>query len=159
LCAAGRYWCHDAKYRKHIGDRERLKTQLLQVAEQAETDDYKMGERYDMNYVYYKSNKNWHGSPLYYEYPNTFAAVLFRDYLGFSGSDVADISLMPALLDFGSVKSEVWGVSYKYEKNNFTVTNLTNEAKTAELDLSLLYKGSAPCILELLAGQSKVLKV
>ena len=40
------------------------------------------GERYDMNYVYYIDDKNWHGAALYYEYPCVFLYVLVAQYLG-----------------------------------------------------------------------------
>ena len=32
LCAAGRYWCHDAKYRREKADAALLKRQLERVA-------------------------------------------------------------------------------------------------------------------------------
>lgn len=143
LCAAGRYWCHDAKYRKHIGDGEILKNQLIKVANQAAIDDYKMGERYDMNYVYYNSGsdgeKNWHVSPLYYEYPNVFADVLVHDYLGFSGDETADVALFPCLADYGTAEMESYSVKYEYSENSFTVTNLKNENMTVRVDLSKLF--------------------
>lgn len=143
LCAAGRYWCHDAKYRKRLGDGEILKNQLIKVANQAEIDDYKMGERYDMNYVYYNTGKdgekNWHGSPLYYEYPNVFADVLVHDYLGFSGDEKYDVSLCPCLADYGMAEMESYSVRYEYRENSFTVTNLKSDDLTVRVDLSKLF--------------------
>lgn len=143
LCAAGRYWCHDAKYRKRLGDGEILKNQLIKVANQAKIDDYKMGERYDMNYVYYNSGKdgekNWHGSPLYYEYPNVFADVLVHDYLGFSGDEKCDVSLCPCLADYGAAEMESYSVRYEYSEKSFSVTNLKSDDLTVRVDLSKLF--------------------
>lgn len=143
LCAAGRYWCHDAKYRKYIGDSEILKNQLIKVANQAKIDDYKMGERYDMNYVYYNTGKdgekNWHGSPLYYEYPNVFADVLVHDYLGFSGDEKCDVSLCPCLADYGAAEMESYSVRYEYSEKSFSVTNLKSDDLTVRVDLSKLF--------------------
>lgn len=39
-----------------------LEQQLLAVCRQARLDDYLMGERYDMNYIFYQDDKNWHGA-------------------------------------------------------------------------------------------------
>lgn len=39
LCAAGRYWCHDAKYRREKADAALLKRQLERVAQQAGADN------------------------------------------------------------------------------------------------------------------------
>lgn len=143
LCAAGRYWCHDAKYRKHLGASEILKNQLTAVANQAEIDDYKMGERYDMNYVYYNTGadgeKNWHGSPLYYEYPNVFADVLVHDYLGFSGDETADVLLCPCLAGYGTAEMESYGIKYEYSDKFFTVTNIKCEELAVRVDLSKLF--------------------
>lgn len=143
LCAAGRYWCHDAKYRKRLGDGEILKNQLIKVANQAKIDDYKMGERYDMNYVYYNTGKdgekNWHGSPLYYEYPNVFADVLVHDYLGFSGDETAGVSLCPCLADYGAAEMESYSVRYEYSEKSFSVTNLKSDDLTVRVDLSKLF--------------------
>lgn len=128
LCAAGRYWCHDAKYRKRIGDSKTLKNQLLSVCKQAEIDGYKMGERYDMNYVYFNTGedgkRNWHGSPLYYEYPNVFADVLIHDYIGIMPDCEAELWINPCLDDYGSVMMESCGIRYEYSEKGFTVENL-----------------------------------
>lgn len=142
LCAAGRYWCHDAKYRKITYQSDILKNQLLSVAEQAKIDNYKMGERYDMNYVYYNigkdGEKNWHGSPRYYEYPNVFADVLIHDYIGLDGDEEADVSVCPCLADFGSVTMESYGIKYEYSENSFKITNLRAETRRIRVDLSKL---------------------
>lgn len=142
LCAAGRYWCHDAKYRKFTSQSNILKNQLMSVAKQAKTDSYKMGERYDMNYIYYNTGKdgekNWHGSPLYYEYPNVFADVLIHDYIGLDGDEEADVKISPCLADFGSVTMESYGVKYEYSENEFKITNLREETRRIRVDLSKL---------------------
>lgn len=143
LCAAGRYWCHDAKYRRHIGDKETLKNQLSAVCAQAKLDDYKMGERYDMNYVYYNTGKdgekNWHGSPLYYEYPNVFADVLIHDYIGILPDEEADLQIYPCLKDFGEVTAESYGISFNYTENSFSVTNLKDTEQKIRINLSKLF--------------------
>jgi hypothetical protein len=123
LCAAGRYWCHDAKYRKHIGQAETLLAQLLQVARQAKADGWQMGERYDMNYIYYQDEKNWHGSAKYYEYPCVFADVLIHDYIGVSAGEDCDIELSPCL-PVGKATLEAWGISLELSPNSATVKNI-----------------------------------
>lgn len=143
LCAAGRYWCHDAKYRKHINARSILKNQLVIVANQARLDDFKMGERYDMNYIYYNTGKdadrNWHGSPLYYEYPNVFADVLIHDYIGIDGDEETDVSLFPCVIDYGTALMESYGVSYEYKENEFSVKNISGKNQSVKINLSKLF--------------------
>ncbi len=82
LCAAGRYWYWDAAFRHSEKQNTVLLSQLLTVATEAAKDNYLMGERYDMDYVYYVDGKNAHGAEKYYEYPNVFAAVLIEKLLG-----------------------------------------------------------------------------
>ncbi|MDR0884666.1 MAG: hypothetical protein LBN05_08725 [Oscillospiraceae bacterium] len=132
LCAAGRYWCHDAKYRAHIGQHERIKAQLLQVARQAQADHYQMGERYDMNYVYYQDDKNWHGAARYYEYPCVFADVLIHDYLGVRAAVDADIALAPQLPQ-GTVTLEAWGIRYTVADGALTVHNIASHPLTVRV--------------------------
>lgn len=143
LCAAGRYWCHDAKFRRHIGDKGTLKNQLTAICNQAKLDNYKMGERYDMNYVYFNTGEdakhNWHGSPLYYEYPNVFADVLIHDYIGILPDEEADFMLYPCLKDFGEVAMESYGIKFEYTKNSFSVTNLKDTEKQIRINLSKLF--------------------
>lgn len=143
LCAAGRYWCHDAKFRRHIGEKEILKQQLLSVCKQAKLDDYKMGERYDMNYVYYNTGadagRNWHGSPLYYEYPNVFADVLIHDYIGILPDEKAEFSVCPCLANYGTALMESYGIRYQYAENEFIIENLYDTDRTIRVDLSKLF--------------------
>lgn len=95
-----------------------------------------------MNYVYYNigkdGEKNWHGSPLYYEYPNVFADVLIHDYIGLDGDEEADVSVCPCLADFGSVTMESYGIKYEYSENSFKITNLRAETQRIRVDLSKL---------------------
>ena len=58
LCAAGRYWCWDFAYWLSRGRKDILEQQLLTVCRQAKMDDYRMGERYDMNYIFIRMIKN-----------------------------------------------------------------------------------------------------
>lgn len=141
LCAAGRYWCWDAAYWSFQRDRSRLEQQLLQVSGQAKLDQYRMGERYDMNHVYYQDDKNWHGAARYYEYPCVFSWVLLREYLGFD-FEQDGLKLSPRLVSFGSVSMESFGVSYEYGKEQFALENLSSEVKRISLDLSCLYPES-----------------
>ena len=136
LCAAGRYWCWDAAYKAFIKDGATLFKQLNQVAEQAKIDNYLMGERYDMNYVYYIDDKNWHGAALYYEYPNVFLFVLITQYLGVTFGFDCDVIIKPLIKGGGTVKLPSYGIEYTVKGNSFTLHNLKDTAVTAELDLN-----------------------
>ena len=118
LCAAGRYWCWDAEYLAYKKDGEKLFSQLMQVAKQAETDSYLMGERYDMNYVYYNKGKNaehnWHGAKQYYEYPNVFTYVLITKYLGVRKGFDEEYIIEP-LFKNGRVKLSQLGIEFTVE--------------------------------------------
>jgi len=120
LCAAGRYWCWDAEFLAWQNNGGALLRQLIQVAEQAETDGWLMGERYDMNYVYYNTGKdgarNWHGASLYYEYPNVFLYVLVCHYLGVRRGSGCDLTVNP-LVKRGTVTLENYGLSYRLEED------------------------------------------
>lgn len=136
LCAAGRYWCWDAEFHAAQHDHAALKTQLLQVARQAESEGYCMGERYDMNYIYYNTGEDatrvWHGASLYYEYPNVFIYVLICKYLGVSFGFDCDVIVAPLLAGPGSVSLEAYGISYCIA-DVFTMQNITDRP----LDISL----------------------
>ncbi len=136
LCAAGRYWCWDATYKAFIKDGATLFKQLNQVAEQAKIDNYLMGERYDMNYVYYIDDKNWHGAALYYEYPNVFLFVLITQYLGVTFGFDCDVIIKPLIKGGGTVKLPSYGIEYTVKGNSFTLHNLKDTAVTADVDLS-----------------------
>ena len=62
-----------------------------------------MGERYDMNHVYYVDDKYWHGAEHYYEYPCVFSWVLFHEYLGVRPALDADLLIAPRFADHGEV--------------------------------------------------------
>lgn len=158
LCAAGRYWCHDAKYRRAIGDSKTIKAQLEAVKKQAEIDNFDMGERYDMNYVYYNkgadAEKNWHGVSKYYEYPNVFTDVLIHDYFGVLPSENANIKIAPCLSDSVHFKMEGFGIEYTYNGDEFEAKNISEEPLKIELDLSYLFKNEATKIIILESGEA-----
>ncbi len=145
LCAAGRYWCWDASYWAGRGRGDILSEQIKKVVSQALTDGYRMGERYDMNHVYYKDDKNWHGAAYYYEYPCVFLYVLIREYLGIRKGLLSDIELRPVLDRFGSVYAENYGIEYSYQENDFTVSNRADKDLTIRLDLQFLYPDKKIC--------------
>ena len=126
LCAAGRYWCWDAEYIAFKGNGKKLFNQLMQVAKQAAEDEYLMGERYDMNYVYYNKGKNalknYHGATRYYEYPNVFIYVLICKYLGIRKGFDRDYIIKP-LFENGRVRLAPLGI--EFEVKNGEVTEIT----------------------------------
>ena len=136
LCAAGRYWCWDAEFLAWQNDGEGLLRQLLQVAGQAEIDGYLMGERYDMNYVYYNTGsdgeRNWHGASLYYEYPNVFMYVLICHYLGVRRGFDCDLIVNP-LIRQGTVMLENYGLSYSVENGVLELTNISERPLAIDL--------------------------
>lgn len=127
LCAAGRYWCWDAEYLAYQKDSSRILKQLLQVCKQAEMDDFWMGERYDMNYVYYNTGedglKNWHGASQYYEYPNVWIYVMICIYAGVRAGFEANLIIDP-LFEEGSITLEQYGIFFSVEK--FCVKEIRN---------------------------------
>lgn len=141
LCAAGRYWCHDAKYRRKTGDFETIKNQLDAVMKMAQSESFQMGERYDMNYVFYNegedAKKLWHGSPMYYEYPNVFCDVLVHDYLGIRESEDCDVEISPCTND-ARFKFESYGIECEISENEFVLRNISKHSKTFLIDLSAL---------------------
>ncbi|AZN41659.1 glucosidase family protein [Paenibacillus albus] len=141
LCAAGRYWCWDAAYWTWKSNRKVLLGQLMRVSEQAAKEGYVMGERYDMNYVYYIDDKDWHGAAHYYEYPCVYSWVLIHEYLGIRQTFEADLQISPKVMDYGSVLLEQSGyqLSYKYEEHAFQLTNLGSESRSFEVDLTAIY--------------------
>ncbi len=157
LCAAGRYWCWDAAYWAKEGKKQILAEQLAKVAAQAHLDGYRMGERYDMNHVFYIDEKNWHGAAHYYEYPCVFAWVLMHDYLGISADLHADVVVCPRLDGYGSVRLEAQGIAYDAQADGFAVTNLFETARTIQLELGHLYPNqAAPITLLLAPGESRL---
>lgn len=137
LCAAGRYWCWDAEYLAFRNDGKKLHDQLIQVCVQAEADGYFMGERYDMNYVYYNTGKdaqrNWHGAAFYYEYPNVWMYVFICKYLGIRKGFESDFVLEP-LFENGTVRLMQYGIEYTVKDGKVTeIKNTDNIKKTIYL--------------------------
>ena len=132
LCAAGRYWCWDFAYWREKGRTDILEQQLLAVCRQARMDEYRMGERYDMNYVYYPSEKNWHGAAHYYEYPCVFIWNLIAGYAGVRFALQADLEIEPMLAGDGRVRLEnpQYGIEYTVAGNTIFVKNLLAQERS-----------------------------
>lgn len=132
LCAAGRYWCWDFAYWAEQGREDILEQQLLKVCEQAKRDHYLMGERYDMNHVYYISEKNWHGAEKYYEYPCVFLWNLLHVYLGVKADRKADLRIEPFMKKNGRVylDGEKQKAEYIIKDGSLTVRNLADSERT-----------------------------
>ncbi len=143
LCAAGRYWYWDAAFYESEGRSDVLLEQLKTVAAEGAKHGYFMDERYDMDHVYYIDGKDSHGAQKYYEYPNTFAAVLIAKYLGLTVPADADLSVAPRLKSFGSVEFGIpaYAVRYSYSASGFVVKNLSDKPRRVKVDLSALGSG------------------
>jgi hypothetical protein len=143
LCAAGRYWYWDAAFRESQQQRDLLLDQLKTVAAEGAKNNYFMDERYDMDHVYYVDGKNSHGAEKYYEYPNTFAAVLIAKYLGLTIPADADLSVAPLINSYGSVEFDIpeYAVRYSYSESGFALKNLSDRPRRVNVDLSAI--GSA----------------
>lgn len=141
LCAAGRYWCWDAAFWRSRGDGAMLLDQLTRVARMGASEDYIMGERYDMNHVYYIDGSPWHGAAHYYEYPCVFSWVLFHEYVGVRGSLDADLQIAPALAAAGSVTlgQQAYQLRYTYADDRFVIENLAATDRTYRVDLSRVF--------------------
>lgn len=144
LCAAGRYWYWDAAYRAGQKQNSVLLDQLTQVAAEGAKSGYYMRERYDMDYVYYIDGKDAHGSKMYYEYPNVFAAVLIGKYLGLTVPADADVKVAPHLAGYGSVRMAIpeYALQYRYSKDGFVLKNLADRPRRFAVDLSALGLGA-----------------
>lgn len=141
LSAAGRYWYWDAAFRYTEKQNDVLLQQLKAVAaEAAKNDNYYMGERYDMDYVYYIDGKNAHGAEKYYEYPNVYSAVLISKLLGLTVPADADLSVAPHLNNFATVEMSIpeYGVRYQYDGGGFLLKNLADHPRHFTVDLSAL---------------------
>lgn len=134
LCAAGRYWCWDAAYWHAAGAHELLSRQLSMLSAQARLDHFRMGERYDMNYVYYISEINWHGAAHYYEYPNVFIWVLLYEFLGLRASLTADLYLAPVIAADFSATIDALGVHCEQRDGAYTVSNIAGRELRIETD-------------------------
>lgn len=144
LSAAGRYWYWDAAFWTSRNRNQVLLDQLKMVANEGARSDYFMGERYDMDHVYYVDGKDWHGASLYYEYPCVYTAVLIRDLLGIGTALDADLSIHPHLPGYGSVQLEIplYDVQYTYDAQGFVLKNLSMKSRRFQVDLSALYSGT-----------------
>jgi hypothetical protein len=144
LCAAGRYWCWDAAFWSWRRDGGMLREQLERVARQGAEGDWIMGERYDMDHVYYVDGSPWHGAAHYYEYPCVFAWVLVHEYLGVRPSLDADLLLAPRLADRGSVALEqhAYRLRYAWDGETLAIENLADFPREFALDLSALLPGA-----------------
>jgi hypothetical protein len=144
LCAAGRYWYWDAAFRESRNQTDILLHQLKTVAMEGAKDNYFMGERYDMDYVYYIDGKNAHGAVKYYEYPNVYAAVLISKLLGLTIPADADVSVAPRINGYGSVEFGIpeYGLRYSYDENGFVLKNLSDKRRRFKVDLSGLGAGT-----------------
>ncbi len=141
LCAAGRYWCWDAAFWSWRGDGRMLRQQLDRVAAQGAVDDYIMGERYDMDHVYYVDGSPWHGAAHYYEYPCVYAWVLFTEYLGLRPALDADLAVAPRLEAHGEVTlgQRAYQLRYAYAADGFTLENLAGTSRRFRIELDALY--------------------
>lgn len=144
LSAAGRYWYWDAAFRASEGQDELLFRQLMAVAAEGAKSNYLMGERYDMDHVYYVDGKNAHGAEKYYEYPNVYAAVLIAKYLGLTIPADADVSVAPHIHGYGSVEFGIpeYALRYSYQKDGFVLENLSDKPRRFTVDLSAIGGGS-----------------
>jgi hypothetical protein len=140
LSAAGRYWYWDAAYRESQGEDAVLLDQLMKVAAEGAKDNYMMGERYDMDHVYYIDGKDAHGADKYYEYPNVFAAVLISKWLGLTKAADADVAVAPHITGYGGVEFRIpeYALSYSYAKDGFVLRNLADKTRRFAVDLSAL---------------------
>lgn len=143
LCAAGRYWYWDAAYRESRAQDDVLFHQLMTVAAEGAMNNYFMGERYDMDHVYYVDGKDAHGAEQYYEYPNVYAAVLISKFLGLTIPADADVAVSPHITSYGSVEmgTTAYALRYTYSKDGFVLQNLSDERRRFKVDLAALGRG------------------
>jgi hypothetical protein len=153
LSAAGRYWYWDAAFRQSRNQNDLLFGQLIRVAAEGAKDNYYMGERYDMDYIYYIDGKNAHGAEQYYEYPNVYAAVLISKLLGLTVPADADVSVAPHITSYGSVEFGIpqYALRYTYSKDGFVLRNLSDRRRRFKVDLTALGSGD----LQLSVGSHK----
>lgn len=104
------------------------------LSAQAKLDHYRMGERYDMNHVYYISDLHWHGAAHYYEYPNVFIWVFLYEFLGLKASLSADLYLCPAIRTDFSATIDSLGVHCEQRDGEYTVTNISGRTLSFQTD-------------------------
>jgi hypothetical protein len=159
LCAAGRYWCWDAAFWWWRGNGGMLRQQLETVAEQGRGDAWVMGERYDMDHVYYVDGSPWHGAAHYYEYPCVFAWVLTHEYLGLRPALDADLVIAPRMIGHGTVtlEQDAYRLRFTLGPDGFTLENLADRPRAFAVDLSAFVPGATERRVELEAGASVTL--
>lgn len=139
LCAMGRVWVWDAAYWASQRNGTMLKWQLERIGAETRTSNFTMAERYDMDYVYYKDGKDYHGKEGYYEYPAAYSWVLHHDLLGVRPSLSADLELVPLLAETGSVTLNQPSIALRWVYDDaggvFTITNLADEDRLVRVDL------------------------
>ncbi|OOQ57952.1 hypothetical protein [Mucilaginibacter pedocola] len=143
LCAAGRYWWWDASYWKWRNNNGLLAKQLKTVALEAVKDSFYMGERYDMDHVYYVDKKDWHGADMYYESPCVYTSVLIDNYLGIQHSLNADLAIKPNVNGYGTIEftNPLYNIRYTISEKGFKLKNLSNKPRKFAVDLSAVFKG------------------
>lgn len=104
-----------------------------------------MGERYDMNYVYYVSDINWHGAAHYYEYPNVFLGVLLYEFLMLRASLTADLYLAPVIADDFSATINALGVHCEQRGGAFTVSNISRRTLSIKTDRERFFLAPGEC--------------
>lgn len=156
LCAAGRYWWWDASYWKWLNNNEMLYKQLKTVAAEAVKDSYYMGERYDMNHVYYVDNKDWHGADMYYEYPCVYTSILIDNYLGIQHTLKADLNIKPKLNGYGTIEftNPLYNIRYTITAKGFKLKNLSDKPRRFAVDLSSVFKGKQLKMVSKVKGEN-----
>ena len=142
LCAAGRYWWWDASFWKWRNNNDLLYKQLKMVAVEAIKDSFYMGERYDMNHVYYIDDKDWHGADKYYEYPCVYTSVLIDNFLGIQHCLNADLCIKPNVNGYGTIEftNPLYNIRYTITAKGFRLKNLSNKPRRFVVDLSSVFK-------------------
>ena len=147
LCAMGRVWVWDAAYWASQQNGTMLKWQLERIGEETRTSNFTMAERYDMDYVYYKDGKDYHGAFGYYEYPAAFSWVLYHDLLGVRPSLNTDLELVPLLAESGSVTLNQRGIALRWVHDTtagaFRIINLADKDRLLRVDLRGLGEGDS----------------
>ena len=157
LSAAGRYWFWDAAYRATENENHVLLDQLKAVAAEGASTGYLMGERYDMDHVYFIDGKHAHGAERYYEYPNVYAAVLIEKLLGLSLPAEADVAVAPHLTTPATVEfnTPAYALRYTWDGTTFHLKNLAPTRRRFVVDLTALSSGGAARQSLMLAPQQE----
>ncbi len=162
LCAAGRYWCHDAKLRSCLGDAKTLQNQLLAVAEEAEKNGHYLFERYDMNHVYYNTGpageKPSHGAARYYEYPCVFLDVLLRSFFGVRPDEKSDFTITPCCTANSRMVLQSAGLELAFDGKALTVKNTAAAPKKLHIDPAKILPGCRARSVTLKPGEEYTFK-